>query len=105
MTIRLNQVVFADPGSDNGYLPLSASDLRCLPVSPEDTLALVRHVLRDRSDCDQIPVVNEVYKISDPNQFGDNIFIDVTYHTKGYRATYGALLTDSGISHFNCYMD
>lgn len=73
-------------------------------VYENDVLAAVRHILRDRSDCDQIPVVNGVRFASTDNEYGHNFFIDVTYAKRGYRATYGAKV-DSTFHSLTCYMD
>lgn len=100
MSIRVEQLVFAED-SDTTYLSKQGDIDPNLP----DVLSMVRHIFRDRSDITQMPVINGVSATTEPNQWGHNIFIDVTYSTRGWRATYAARRTDSGISKFTCYMD
>lgn len=99
MSIKVSDLVFADRA--DGYLPEAPQH-----TSQEDALALVRHIMRERSDCRNIPIVNEVSLAGEVNQYGHNLFIDVTYNSRrGWRATYGALLTADGVSNLQCYMD
>src|SRR4051812_49251363 len=102
--MKIEHLRFAEVQKDS-YLAVNHDNQAVQQLSPEDTLAMIRHVLRDRSDCDQIPVVNEAVLVGEVNQYGHNVFIDVTYARRGWRATYGARLTDGGISNFQCYMD
>lgn len=102
MTLRLEHLVFAD--DDRGYLP-PVADADRLDVGHDIVLSLVRHIMRERNDWNRIPVVNAVYRATSPNQYGDNVFIDVTYHTSGYRATYGCIVGDTGTRRIQCYMD
>lgn len=98
MSIKTSQIVFSsDP--DFQFLPNGEA------ASEEDTLALIRHILRERSDCSIIPVVNGVIKTREVNEYGHNLFIDVTYSKNGWRATYAGSLTDSGVTNVQCYMD
>jgi hypothetical protein len=101
MSIKISQLRYAET-PDYGWLP--EPKLEDNNVHENDVLAAIRHILRDRSDCDQIPVVNGVRFASTPNEYGHNFFIDVTYAQRGYRATYGAVV-DSKFHSLTCYMD
>ena len=101
MTVRMSQVTFADE-PDYAWIGQPQPDDN--PIHATDVLAAVRHILRERSDCDQIPVVNGVRYAMSTNEYGHNFFIDVTYSTRGYRATYGATV-DSTFHSLTCYMD
>lgn len=104
MTVRANQIVLPDLiDQDTSNLPYADDTFI---VSIESTLGLVRNIMRERSDCNIIPVVNGVFQSATPNKYGDDYFIDVTYHSRGYRATYGARIDlDTNAFRVQCYMD
>lgn len=104
MTIKHTDVTYAMT-ADYGYLP-EQPDGGLNWYHPTNVLAAIRHVLRDRSDCDQIPVVIGVVELEVPNQYGHNFFIDVQYAKRGYRAVYAATVSESEpMQNFTCYMD
>lgn len=72
--------------------------------SKKAVLALVRHIMRDRGDCNIIPVVHAAV-LHPVNEWGDNVQIEVTYSRRGYRAVYGARMENGRITAFQCYMD
>ena len=69
-----------------------------------DLLSVVRHILRERSDSDMIPVVRGAVRFNEVNQWGHNGEVEVTYHTRGYRAIYGVHF-GSEVTKVQCYMD
>lgn len=100
MPITADQLVF-NSESDISYLPQA----QFLFVPPKDAaIALIRHIFRDRNDIDMMPIINGITFNTVANEYGHNIFIDVTYSKKGYRATYGAFYQNY-IRSFTCYMD
>jgi hypothetical protein len=101
MTVRIDQLVFT--GDDRGYL---GNPPNKQGIAEEEVLSLVRNIMRERSDCQIVPEVNEVFRTAEPNEYGDNIFIDVTYDRSGFRATYGAHFdTFTQRIKVQCYMD
>jgi hypothetical protein len=75
-----------------------------MTTSPQDMLSMVRHIMRERGDCTMVPVVRSVVRFSEVNEWGNNGEVEVTYHTKGYRAIYG-FHAGEAISLVQCYMD
>lgn len=77
-----------------------------------DILAMVRHIMRERSDCTMVPVVRAVI-VFPTNEWGHNSEIEVSYSRENtYRAIYGATLSGSlddrtggQVSRVQCYMD
>jgi hypothetical protein len=100
MTIKMNDLVFAPFYVDDTWLPAGDN----VPYSDYNVLSLVRHIWRDRSDITQHIVINGVTTIATPNEYGHDIFIDVTYSKRGWRATYAGK-SGSTITNFTCYMD
>lgn len=99
MTIKVENIVYSSE-PDFSYMP-NVFDA----PSEEDVLAMVRQIMRDRNDCSIIPVVNASALVERVNEYGHNLFIDVTYSKRGWRAVYAARLTDGGVSALSCYMD
>jgi hypothetical protein len=69
-----------------------------------DLLSTVRHIMRDRSDADMIPVVRAAVRFPAVNEWGHNGEVEVTYSTKGYRAIYGVHFGER-VTKVQCYMD
>lgn len=69
-----------------------------------DLLSVVRHILRERSDSDMIPVVRAAVRFPEVNEWGHNGEVEVTYHTRGYRAIYGVHFGEA-VTKVSCYMD
>lgn len=67
-------------------------------------VSFIRHIFRDRNDIDQIPVIEGMSFTALQNEYGHDAFIEVTYSTRGYRATYAAKRGVS-LSNVACYMD
>lgn len=74
-----------------------------MTTSPQDMLSLVRHIMRERS-VDMVPIIRSVVLFSEVNEWGHNGEVEVTYHTRGYRAIYG-FHAGEVISKVQCYMD
>jgi len=69
-----------------------------------DILSVVRHIMRERGDCSQIPVVVAAIK-HDTNQYGHNFEVEVEYSRKrNWRAIYGAHVGER-VTNVQCYMD
>lgn len=103
MTIRIEHLTISP--ADDAWLraPEDGSDATLDETRRFDILAVVRHIMRERGDCDQIPVV--IAFVTHPtNRWGHNAEIEVNYSTKGYRAIYGAHLGER-VTHVQCYMD
>ncbi len=98
MTIRMTDLKFRDD-NDTAYLPDGTT-----PISEFDVLSLVRHIFRERSDIDMMPIINGVSMIGSRNEYGHDIFIDVTYSKRGYRATYAGR-SGGQVTNVQCYMD
>lgn len=99
MTVRVSQLRYADE-PDYGWLPDGD-----LAVSDTDILSLIRHIMRERNDISIMPIINGVIGTDSLNQYGHNVFIDVTYSRNGWRATYAGKIDGSGVSNVQCYMD
>lgn len=101
MSIKIDQLQYQDP-PDYSWLPdrTEVTD----SVAEIDVLALIRQILRERSDCDMIPLIKGVVYTGSANQYGHNLFISVQYAKRGYSATYGAK-TDTTVHSLQCYMD
>lgn len=102
MSIKIDQLRYADE-PDYSWLPDPDPRLQ-QHIAEIDVLALVRQIMRDRSDCDMIPLIKAVVYTSDVNEYGHNIFISVQYSQRGWLATYGAK-TDTSVHSLQCYMD
>ena len=104
MSVKLADLEFADE-PDYAWIPDPTLVRDVMVASHEDALAMVRHILRERSDCRRIPeVLGASIRTSGFNEYGHNLFIHVRY-TDRYHATYGGRLDDSGVSNVVCYMD
>jgi len=69
-----------------------------------DLLSVVRHILRERGDSNMIPVVVAAVRFPEVNRWGHNGEVEVTYHTRGYRAIYGVHFGER-VTKVQCYMD
>lgn len=69
-----------------------------------DLLSVVRHIMRERSDCNIIPRVRAAVRFHEVNEWGHNGEVEVTYHTRGHRAIYGVHFGDH-VTKVSCYMD
>ncbi len=103
MTVRHYQIAMPQV-NQIGDLPTPTTTWRQL--RRVEALSLVRHIMRERSDCTMIPTIVGGYKQYKPNTYGDSIFVHVLYAKKGYMATYGAVVDEYGrIVQVQCYMD
>lgn len=68
-----------------------------------DMLSLVRHIMRERGDCDFIPIVR-AFVVHPVNEWGHNAQIEVTYSRRGWRAIYGAYIGER-VTKVQIYMD
>lgn len=102
MTIRIQHLtidhdecawLFTDKGED-----VTLDETRVL-----DFLSIVRHIMRERGDCNIVPVVKGVMA-HETNRYGHNVQIEVQYHTRGHRAIYGAHVGER-VTRVQCYMD
>jgi hypothetical protein len=75
-----------------------------MTTSPQDMLSMVRHIMRERSDCTMVPVIRSIVRFSEVNEWGHNGEVEVTYSDRGYRAIYG-FHAGEVISKVQCYMD
>lgn len=100
MSVKLEQIEFADE-PDYSWLPDIESGFN---PTEQDVLAMIRHILRERSDCKRIPMVLGAVQTEQVNQYGHNLFIHIQY-TNRYQATYAGRVSDSGVSNVQCYMD
>jgi len=107
MTIRLSNLTI-DHDDDAWALSLVrdglADDVTLDETYRVDLLSAVRHIMRERGDFDMVPVVRAAVRFSVTNQYGHNGEVEVTYHTRGYRAIYGVHFGES-LTHVQCYMD
>lgn len=69
-----------------------------------DMLSVVRHILRERSDCTIVPIIRGVVRFHEVNEWGHNGEAEVTYDEKGHRAIYGFHFGER-VTHAQCYMD
>ena len=100
MTIRLeNLTIDAD---SHAWLE-DGTDVTADETYRLDLLAVVRHIMRERSDCSIIPVVRKA-TVHPTNRYGHNMQVEVTYSTRGYRAIYGAHIGER-VTNVQCYMD
>jgi hypothetical protein len=102
MTIRINNVVIE---SDNRSW-LCADGMT--DITNDEThrftfLSIVRHIMRERSDCDIVPIIRMAV-MHPVNKYGHNVQVEVTYSRKGYRAIYGAHCAGT-VTNVQCYMD
>jgi hypothetical protein len=104
MTIRVENLTIQP--DEHVYLSVAhgALDLTANEAYRPLLLSLVRHIMRDRSDCTMVPVVRAAFA-HPVNEWGDNVQIEVTYHARGYRAIYGAHADGDRVTKFQCYMD
>lgn len=104
MTIKAQHIT-VQPDS-NVYLSVGhgALDLTRDEAYRPLLLSLVRHIMRERSDCTMVPIVRAAFA-HPVNEWGDNVQIEVTYHARGYRAIYGAHIDGERVTKCQCYMD
>ena len=107
MTIRLENLTI-DPADDSWALDAVrhgvADDITNDETYLVDFLSVVRHIVRERSDSNIIPVVRGAVRFHETNQWGHNGEVEVTYHTRGYRAIYGVHFGER-VTNVQCYMD
>jgi hypothetical protein len=106
MTIRLENLTIA-PARDSWALDLvreGATDITNDETYRLDFLSVVRHILRERSDSNIIPVVVGAVRFPETNRYGHNGEVEVTYHSRGYRAIYGVHFGER-VTNVQCYMD
>src|SRR5690349_3086666 len=106
MTIRLEQLTidhdaraWAVTDAGEGWVDVTNDETYRL-----DLLSVVRHIMRERSDCTMIPVVRAAVRFPETNQWGHNGEVEVTYAKRGYRAIYGVHFGDR-VTKVQCYMD
>lgn len=103
MTIRVEHLTITAPAHPaylaptKGFVNALTDDMR-----PE-LLSVVRHIMRERGDCDMIPTFRAAW-LHPTNQWGHNMTVEVTYSRHGYRAIYGVLLRGT-VESVSCYMD
>lgn len=103
MTIRIEHLTIEhDPAA--WALSAEGTDITSDDTYRLDLLSVVRHIMRERSDCDIIPVVRAAVRFPGTNQWGHNGEVEVTYSTRGYRAIYGVHFGER-VTHVQCYMD
>lgn len=107
MTIRIEQLTI-DHDDSAWALGLVrdgiATDVTLDETYRVDLLSVVRQILRERSDSNIIPVVAAAVRFPTENEWGHNGEVEVTYHTRGYRAIYGVHF-GSEVTRVQCYMD
>lgn len=107
MTIRIEHLTIA---ADDAAWTLDlvrsghAADVTNDETYRLDLLSVVRHILRERSDSDMIPTVRGAVRLHEVNEWGHNGEVEVTYHTRGYRAIYGVHFGER-VTNVQCYMD
>ena len=103
MTIQMQHLT-VDADASSWLTTDDGRDVRNDETLRFDLLSMVRHIMRERSDANMIPVVVGARLLDTPNRWGHNLQVEVQYHTRGYRAIYagrtGGTLTD-----VQCYMD
>lgn len=105
MTVRIEHVTRA--WATHVYIRPGKGELDILHSEAFERyiLAMVRGILRERSDSTKIPVVMAAVAGPVPNEYGHNMFVDVEYDHDGHRATYAATITRDGLENVTCYMD
>lgn len=106
MTIRLeNLTIDSDPAAwAMDCVREGAADVTNDETYRVDLLSVVRHIMRERSDCTMIPVIRAAVRFPVINQYGHNGEVEVTYSTRGYRAIYGVHFGEH-VTNVQCYMD
>lgn len=107
MTIRIEHLTIdTDPHAYalDALLTYGATDITNDETYRVDLLSVVRHILRERSDSNMIPVVKSAVHFGQVNEWGHNGEVEVQYHTRGYRAIYGVHFGES-VTKVSCYMD
>lgn len=102
MSIRIQHL--HTEADDNCYLRATgdAKDSLHDETYRADLLSLVRHIMRERGDCNRIPIVR-AFVTHPVNEWGHNAQVEVQYHDT-YRAIYGAHLGER-VTNVQCYMD
>lgn len=104
MTIRIENLTI-DHDERAWALSSVGTDVTLDETYRLDLLSVVRHILRERSDCDIIPVVVAAVRFSNGvNEWGHNGEVEVTYAKRGYRAIYGVHFGER-VTKVQCYMD
>lgn len=107
MTVRIeNLTIDHDDASWVSDLVRSrgATDITLDETYLVDLLSVVRHILRERSDCTMVPVIRAAVLFSEVNEWGHNGEVEVTYHERGYRAIYGVHFGER-VTNVQCYAD
>lgn len=103
MTVRMSHLSI-DHDADAWAFDAPGADITEDETYRFDLLSVVRHILRERSDCDIIPVVRAAVYFGEVNEWGHNGEVEVTYSKRGYRAIYGVHF-GATVTHVQCYMD
>lgn len=103
MTIRIQHLTIEDDGRSWLHAPEDGTDVLNDMTYRLDLLSIVRHIMRERSDCSIIPEVH-AFTAHPTNRYGHNAQVEVTYSRSGYRAIYGAHIGER-VTAVQCYMD
>lgn len=103
MPVKFSQVELNLDSSSSVVADYVGFDHLAAPVWWRDgILRAVREIMVERSDCNRIPKVIGFKQCPRPDAWGNSFFIEVEYHTRGYRALYAAPASAVG---YQCYMD
>lgn len=105
MTVRIDALRFES--TDDTYLSVNGSEMEVTYSEHfrRYILSMVRHIMRDRGDCNIIPVVLMATARAEHNEFGHNFSVEVEYSRFGYRAIYAGRIGFDGLTHVSCYAD
>lgn len=109
MTVRTSQLTLASDSTRAWSYDLVTNNfgidvLASMSPFVQRTIVLpaVRGILRDRSDCRFIPIVDGLVKLHKRDDYGSDFIIEVKYDTR-WSATYGFTYGEPG--RVTCYMD
>lgn len=102
MTIRMQHLTIEDDGRNWLHAPEDGVDSLNDETLRVDLLSIVRHIMRERGDCNRIPIVR-AFTTHPTNRYGHNAQVEVQYHDT-YRAIYGAHIGER-VTNVQCYMD
>lgn len=103
MTVRIQQLTLDDDERSWLHAPQDGTDTMGDETLRLDLLSIVRHIMRERSDCQIIPIVR-AFVVHPTNQYGHNAQVEVTYDRQGHRAIYGAHIGVT-VTNVQCYAD
>lgn len=103
MTVRIQHLTIDDDSRSWLHAPEDGTDALYDETLRLDLLSIVRHIMRERSDHNIIPVVR-AFTVHPTNRYGHNAQVEVTYDRQGHRAIYGAHIGER-VTNVQCYMD